>query len=193
MAVVGVGTGPGHVFCARVGDHPSSVFRFVGRGEPGVDVVVDETLTCLHRARPPEGFANPRVLDDADAHDTFDASEVARADIVEKWNFMSDKANLEPRIPPRLARAASVVREHPAAGMTQDEIDRNIDTIQAPYPERTIRTFQAALNSSEDPAQQAEAIVRVIRDLGLQPFVPPEPLPEITPDDVYCVTWLALV
>ena len=42
-------------------------------------------------------------------------------------------------------------------------------------------------------AASIAAIARVIRDLGLRPFVPPEPLPEITPDDVYCVTWLALV
>ncbi|MCY4519084.1 MAG: hypothetical protein OXB99_17785 [Acidimicrobiaceae bacterium] len=133
------------------------------------------------------------MLDDADASGAFDAWERARADIVEKWNFMSDKANLEPRIPPRLLRAADVVRDHPPAGMTQDEIDRAIDTIRAPYPERTIRTFQSALASSPEPVEQAEQIIRVIRDLGLHPFVPPEPLPEITPDDVYCVTWLALV
>ena len=128
-----------------------------------------------------------------DAHSAFDAWETARDDIVDKWNFMSDKANLEPSIPPRLARAAQVVREHAPADMTQDEIDRAADTIQAPYPERTIRTIQSALARSEDPAQQAEQIIRVIEDLGLQPFVPPEPLPEITHDDVYCVTWLALV
>ena len=42
-------------------------------------------------------------------------------------------------------------------------------------------------------AASIAAIARVIRDLGLRRFVPPEPLPEIIPDDVYCVTWLALV
>ena len=130
------------------------------------------------------------MLDDADANGAFDAWERARADIVEKWIFMSDKANLEPRIPPRLLRAADVVRDHPPAGMTQDEIDRAIDTIRAPYPERTIRTFESAIASSPEPAEQ---IIRVIRDLGLHPYVPPEPLPEVAPDDVYCVTWLALV
>ena len=193
MAVDDTGTGPGYVFCARVGDHPSPVFRFVGRGKPGTDVVVDETLACLDGARPLQGFATRRVLDDSDAHGAFDAWQIALADIVEKWNFMSDKANLEPRIPPRLARAAAVLREHPPTGMNQDEIDRAVDTIQAPYPERTIRTLQAALASSDDPAVQAEEILGVIGALGLEPFVPPQPLPEINPDDVYCVTWLALV
>ena len=193
MAVGAGESGSGYVFCARVGDHPSPVFRFVSRDETGTRDVTDETLACLDLARPPAGFQTPRVLEDSDASDAFEAWETARAHIVEKWNFMSDKANLEPRIPPRLVRAADVVRNHPPAGMTQDEIDRAIDTIRAPYPERTIRTFQSALASSPKPAEQAEQIIRVISDLGLHPFVPPEPLPEITPDDVYCVTWLALV
>lgn len=63
-----------------------------------------------------------------------------------------------------------------------------------PYPERTIRNFQCALASSPEPAEQSEQIIRVIRvirDLGLHPYVPPEPLPEVTHDDVCCVTWLA--
>ena len=34
---------------------------------------------------------------------------------------------------------------------------------------------------------------RVINTLGLEPYVPPEPLPEITPEeDVHAVCWLAL-
>ena len=48
------------------------------------------------------------------------------------------------------------------------------------------------MNSSADPAEQAERILAVIRDLGLEPYTPPEPLPETTPDDVHLVHWLAL-
>ena len=48
------------------------------------------------------------------------------------------------------------------------------------------------MNSSSDPAEQAERILAVIRDLGLEPYTPPEPLPEITPDDIHLVCWLAL-
>ena len=32
----------------------------------------------------------------------------------------------------------------------------------------------------------------MIRDLGLEPFVPPEPLPEITATDVHLVCWIAI-
>ncbi|MCQ3808344.1 MAG: hypothetical protein KTV16_13910, partial [Acidimicrobiia bacterium] len=122
----------------------------------------------------------------------FAAWETARDHIVDQWNFMADKANLEPKIAPRLRRAADIVRENPPPGSTQDEIDRAIDTINAPYPERTIRTIQAAVRSSSNPVKQAEKILGVIQTLGLEPYLPPDPLPEITPADVYLVTWLAL-
>lgn len=191
MAAASAGGRTGHVFCARVGDHPSPVYRFVPA--EAADAVVDETLACLHLARPPDGFDTPRVLNDDSVEAAFDAWTAARADIVQKWNAMSDPASLQPAVAPRLARAAEVVREHPPPDMTQDEIDRAVDTITAPYPERTIRTLAAALRSSDNPATQAVEIIRVIDILGLQPYVPPEPLPEITPDDVYCVAWLALV
>lgn len=106
---------------------------------------------------------------------------------------LADKANLEPRLPPALTRAADIVREHAPDRLAQQAIDQAIDTLSAPYPERTVRTLRAATNSSIDHAEQAERILAVIRDLGLEPYTPPEPLPEITPDDIHLVCWLALV
>ncbi len=154
--------------------------------------VVDETLICLDHAHPPEGIATPRVLSEQAAAGVFAAWEVARADVVEKWNFLADKANLEPKLPRELERAAEILRSHAPPKLTRDELDSALDTICAPYPERTIRTFRVARQSSDDPGEQAEAILNVIEELGLQPYAAPEPLPEITEDDVYLVCWLAL-
>ena len=46
--------------------------------------------------------------------------------------------------------------------------------------------------TSPEPTQQVQNILQVIRDLGLQPYTPPKPLPEISADDVHLVCWLAL-
>ncbi len=89
-------------------------------------------------------------------------------------------------------RAADIVRDHAPDRLTQQEIDRAVDTLYAPYPERTLRSFQTAMNTSTEPAEQAELILGVIRDLGLEPYTPPEPLPEITADDIHLVCWLAI-
>ena len=154
--------------------------------------MVADTLSCLDHARPSEGFDTPRELDDDTYRRAFDAWDVSRADIVEKWNYLADKANLEPRIPPALARASEILRTHSPAELTQDQVDRAMDSLAAPYPERTVRTIGAAMSASDDPAKQAREIIRVIKALGLEPYVPPEPLPEITEEDVHAVCWLAL-
>ena len=209
MAVsAGAGRGPGYVFCARVGDHDRAVFRYVelgpdGTGAPpsgsteangatGGSLALADILGCLDRARPPNGFDTPRALTEDTYRRAFDAWEVARADIVDKWNHLADKANIEPRIPPALARAAEILRTHSPAELTQGQTERAMNSLNAPYPERTIRTIRAAMAASDDPVEQAREIIRVINALGLEPYVPPVPLPEITPEDVHAVCWLAL-
>ncbi len=199
-ARAGSGGRVGYVFCARVGDSDRALFRYVEPGEGGGGgnggsgpTVVADTLACLDRARPPDGFDTPRALDDDAYRRAFGAWGIARADIVERWNHLADKANLEPRVPSALVRAAEILRAHAPADLTQDEIDRAIDSLSAPYPERTIRTVRAAVAADDDPVGQAERILGVIRSLGLEPYVPPKPLPEITGDDVHLVCWLALV
>ena len=181
---------PGYVFCARVADRKQPLFRYVGPGDEGTPI--PDTLACLDRARPPQGFETPRTLDDHTYRQAFDAWETARNDIVTKWNHLADKANLEPRIPPALTKAAEILRSHAPPTLTQTQIDQAIDTLHAPYPQRTIRTFRTAIKTTHNPAEQAHKILDIIDNLGLEPYTPPKPLPEITPDDVHLVCWLAV-
>ncbi|MDE0131846.1 MAG: helicase-related protein [bacterium] len=182
---------PGYVFCARIADRKQPVFRYVGPRDEGTPIA--DTLACLDRARPNQGPDTPRTLNDETYQGAFDAWETARHDIVEKWNHLADKANLEPRIPPALTKAADVVRFHAPRGLTQDQIDKAIDTLNAPYPQRTIRTIRAAMKTTNDPAAQASEVLDVISNLGLEPYAPPKPLPAITADDVNLICWLAVV
>jgi len=178
----------GHVFCARVGDDPSPAFRFVGASAE----VAADTLGCLWLARPADGFETPRVLEDTVAAAAFEAWEAAQSDIVARWNHFSDKANLEPKIPAALRKAAEIVRSHPPPALTDDEVAAAINSLQAPYTERVTRLVRTALRSSQTPADQAAAVLRVVEEQGLQPQPVPEPLPEITPDDIHLVCWQAL-
>ena len=192
--------GPGFVFCVHIGDWPRTLFRYVELGldaDPDADpdanpVVIDDTLTCLDHAKPPQGFGTPRVLDDDTQRLAFDAWGHARNEIIKTWNFHADKANLEPQIPPVLRKAADIVRSNPPSDLDQTGIDDLIDTIQAPYPQRTIRSIRAALRATDNPAEQVARLQRVVNELGLEPFIPPEALPEITSDDVHLVCWIAL-
>ena len=188
------GQQPGYAFCIRVGDHTRPLFRFVAveNLEDSSDPrLPHETLTCLDAARPADGWNTSRSLPEH-AHRAYDAWQVARADVTAKWNFMADKANLEPNIPRALRRAAEIVRTSPPPEENQEAIDRALDTLSAPYPERTVRRFRQAINEASESVQKARNILAVIAELGLEPYKPPEPLPQITLDDVHLVTWLAI-
>ena len=193
MAVV-PGRRPGYAFCIRVGDHARPLFRFVAMEdlESSDPALPDETLICLDAARPAAGWNTSRSLPEHAAHRAYEAWRVARADVADKWNFMADKANLEPDVPRALRRAAAIVRTSPPPEENQEAIDRAVDTLSAPYPERTVRRFRQAMNASTKPVVQARNILAVIKELGLEPYEPPEPLPQITLDDVHLVTWLAI-
>lgn len=183
---------PGYVFCIRIGDWPQPMFRYVSLSDPANPQVISDTLACLDRAYPVDGFNTPRELTDDTHQRLFEAWPLAAADVLAKWNYLADKANLEPRLPPALTRAADIVRDHAPERLTQQEIDRAVDTLSAPYSERTLQTLRKALHQSANPDEQAELVLGVIRDLGLQPYTPPEPLPEITHNDIHLVCWLAL-
>jgi hypothetical protein len=192
MAVsVGPDATPGYVFCVRVGDHGTPQFRFVNVRTDIDPVVVDDTLACLDRARPADEWDTPRDLDEETYRGAFDAWEAARSHVVERWNYLADPANLAPVVPAVMRRAAQTVRDH-AIGVDIEVIDGAVEALEAPYAERILRLFRNAM-SAEDPGERAALILGLVEELGLEPPPPPEPLPEINPDDVHLVCWLALL
>lgn len=190
--MVRAGAEPAYVFCARVADHPRVQYRYVSMVDPMSPAVVADTLACLAHARPPEGVDTPRSLDEDTYKGAFIAWEQALDGIVLEWNKASDPANLVPAVPPAMNRAADLIRTHTPTGMTLDEADHLIESLQAAYPERIVREFRRVLAANEEPTEQATRIARLVVEIGLEPAPPPEPLPEIDADDVHLVCWLAI-
>lgn len=190
----GVGSGmagrgnPGWVFCARVFDR---VFlRFVSKDPE--EPIERDSLRCLAQVTCEEGEA--RVLPDEMAEGAFDAWETARRDIYEEWVALTDPANLQPAIRPLFRTAAEHVRQYPAEGMTREEIDRLVEALEAPRGQRTERELRKVF--TRDTAKGSETtrvIADKVKELGLQPWKAPEPLPVIDLDEVELVVWMALV
>ncbi len=192
MAVAG--SGLGYVFCCRVADHPVPLLRRVDYpGEGGEPEVIDDTLACLAAARPLGGAVTPRVLDDAAYAKAFEAWATARDHVLKTWNAASDPANLAPRVPASMQRAAQLVREHRPPEMTMEESDRLVATLEAPYPERTAREIRRATDPNLDEVERVRRLAVVVRDLGLEPSPQSEPVAEIVEGDVHLVCWIALV
>ena len=95
-------------------------------------------------------------------------------------------------MPATLRKASAILRANPPEGLTQEQIDQKIDCLNAPYTERILRTFRVAMAATDNPCTQAEKILTVINDHGLEPYEPPKALAEITKDDIHLICWLAL-
>lgn len=178
------GARPGHFFCARVGDR---VFlRFVPLAE---ETILRDSLACLRTISCTE--ATERVLKPEMKETAYKAWERARLDIYKAWQYETDPANLQPKVRPLLKRAAELVRKNPISTMSQEELDRIIDAIEAPWGNRIESQIREAMNDSPSP-EAARRIIETVKRLGLQPFRAPTPLPPILLEDVLLICWLAI-
>lgn len=176
----------GHFFCARVGDRRFLRFVPMDEGE-----VISDTLGCLRLITCTDGA--PRYMADDLRRAAYDAWETARRDIYEEWTYATDPANLQPKVRPVFRDAANHLRRYPPAGVVQGELDRLLDSLEAPWGRRIERQFREILDVEvEDPLAVSQQIVNKVRELGLQPFVAPEPLPVIEEDEVQLICWMAV-
>ena len=178
------GTQAGHFFCARVGERV--FYRFMPREE---GETVRDTLGCLKIISCTE--ETPRRVPPELAESAYGAWVAARKDIFEEWMFATDPANLQPKIRPALRAAAEQLRKFPPSGMTQEDIDKAVESLEAPWGVRIEKVIREAMESSSGAAA-SEAIIEKVRLLGLQPYKPPAPLPPIEEEDIELVCWMSV-
>ncbi len=178
------GRATGHFFCAKVGER---VFlRFVPANG---DAIVKDTLGCLKLIACKDD--TPRHVPDNAREAAYAAWELGRRDIFEEWKFATDPANLQPRVKAGMKAAADHVRKYPPPGFTQEQVDRLIECIEAPWGARIERQIRDCLGGAKGP-EASIAIAAKVKELGLEPFKPAPPLPPIDQDEIRLVCWLAV-
>ncbi len=160
------------------------------------DEIERNTLRCLQKIHCSE--RTPRHLPDDMREAVYAAWEQARKDIYDEWMFATDPLNIQPKIRPLFRRAANHIREHPPPGYDQQQIDEAIEAIEAPWGMRHERILRNVLEgeggeSSSDSAEEISvALMQKVQELGLQPFIQPEPLPVIDEDEIHLICWMAV-
>ena len=134
------------------------------------------------------------MLPDAFAEGAFGAWDRARRDIYEEWMRATDPATLQPDVRPLFRAAANHVRMHPAAGMSIEERDRVADALEAPWGIRQERRLREVFDPDRvTPGEMTRRIAEVVRELGLQPWKPPDPLDPIEEEEVNLVVWMGVI
>lgn len=196
------GARSGYVFCIRIGDQQIPQFRFVEADEQGVNVRHTDTLECLFLAKPPNGKDTPPLPENSpilpqdlgENHIVYEAWEAACQDVLESWNRASDKAEVEPKIEKVLSDCADLLNQHPPKGQDQTTLQNAIDSIKAPLSPRHTREFRKLYKNHKDtPKECAKQILNEITQMGLKPYKPPSPNPEIANTDIHLICWLAIV
>ncbi|MGH2724935.1 MAG: Eco57I restriction-modification methylase domain-containing protein [Actinomycetota bacterium] len=130
------------------------------------------------------------------AHPGFgDPSHPWRVRPVREFDATLDKKHMltSPESTEGMRDAARLLRDYPPPEMPQDEIDRLVDAVEQPYGPRILAIVREAIRSSDDPVEQAVAVMARAQELGLEPSPAVKPLPVIVPDDVHLVCWMAIV
>ena len=184
----GIAGGPerGHFFCARVADR--LFLRFVPADNSDV---LRNTLQCLRAITCSQDSV--RHLPAELAETTYEAWAKARRDIYDEWMFSTDPANLQPRIRPFFRQATEHLRDHPPPTVSQAELDVIIESLEAPWGVRIERAIREVFDiGADDPIDASATLVDKVKELGLQPFVQPEPLPVIDEDEIALICWMAV-
>lgn len=197
---------PSIIFCAHIAGADDPWFRYVPLDDSlGVQTEEDpetgetrarvssETLACLSRAD--TGDAEPlpeNVITDDIYAAAFAAWEVAQRDIVDRWNYLTDPANLRPKTPAAMREAVQLVRA--SGGHLGEHADKLVDKLDAPHSPRIQRAVRAVLTTEDASSRQkVDALDELAKRMNLQEYKAPEPREPITEEDVHVVAWTAVL
>lgn len=178
-------THPGYFFCARIGEEVYMRYIPINDEEP-----VRDTLTCLRRIECSR--ETTRDIPDETRKGVYDAWEIAREDIYLHWQEQTDPRNIEPEIRKLFRDVAQHLREHPPHEISHDELIKIIESVEAPWGRRYERELREVYKQDIGPIKKSEKLIEKVKELGLQPFKAPEPLPPIDKEEVKLVCWLAI-
>lgn len=178
---------PGWFFCVQIGER--IYLRFVRAAENGEvsDIIEAETGFCLRQIENkdeevPDGEGLKMDL-------VYQAWEKAKTSIRQSWDHESDPMNLQPKVRPLNKAVAEKLRGVPNHNLDAQKVAETLDILESPWPRREENLLREWVK--EDP--KPEVLIDRIRDIGIEPFIAPQPLPPIEEEDIHLVVWMAVI
>ncbi len=193
----------GLFFCAVVG-HDSDLERTYLRFIPatadwdpidGKDSIIHELGTCLRMIECDE--KTPRWYPEQFPERVYAFWDVAQSNILAHWTHETDPANLQPEVAALNRRVAEFIRKHSPKETDSKNIEKALNILESPWPNREKKLLSGWFKSGEDEDQPrgrdlAYRLVEKILKTGLEPSKPPPPLPLIEKDEIKLLCWMAI-
>ena len=190
----------GYVFCARIGNEEKPWFRFVAtkattwearRDAEGMPTIIDDTLTCLIAADPGSITGEQHVTEQALAQ-VFDAWAIAQGDIYDRWTYLTDPANLEPKVEKALREAYQSVSDH-GGFLGPDDQDELMAKLNGRWSKSVVKAVRKIVRDDDlSDKKKIKALAAFVAEVGLSIPEKPKPLKVVRKDDVRVVCWMAV-
>lgn len=189
----------GYVFCLKMGSQELPWFRFVETSptweilsdESGQPKISGETLVNLVIADP-ESESTARELSDEAYDRAFDAWELARADAFTQYDALTDPKNLESK-PPKAFKDAKALVSKSGKHLTPEQRNELSLKLQSVPPKKIERSVRKVLQDDglSDKAK-IDKVSEILENGGIVANRKPEPLPQISIEQVELVAWMAV-
>jgi len=190
----------GYVFCVRIGNEEKPWFRFVAAdaetwepldGSEGEPKIFDDTLTCLIAADPGSISGEQDVSSQALAK-VFDAWEVAQTNIFDSWMFLTDPANLEPKVEKALRQAYQLVADDGGFLGSQDQIQL-MAKLNGRWSKSVVKAVRKIVRDDDlSSKKKIKALAEFVTEVGLSIPEQPKPLKAVRREDIRVVCWMAV-
>ena len=115
----------------------------------------------------------------------YEAWQLARTSIWHEWDWQTDPANLQPRIPRVNRDVEQFLTETPPDGVDQHEVQRISDILLSPWHVREQNTLREVWKATySDKNAKAKALHDAVLETGIEPAEHPEALPPIDQDQI---------
>ena len=105
----------------------------------------------------------------------------------------TDPAHLQPPVRPLNHRVAEFIRKYALRDVPADRVELALDILESPWPRREETMLRTWFNSDmQSGSSLASDLIEKILQTGLEPTVPPEPLPPIEQEDIELYCWMGM-
>ena len=199
------GNEQGIFFCAKVGER--TYLRFVhaendwrlkyfedvneienaSSSKPKIDIELGRCLRLIECSEETE-----TILTEVSKDAAYDLWLIAKKNIYDSWMYETDPINLQPKVRPLNIKVADFIRSNNPANVSQTQVEMALDIVESPWIRRDEKRLREWFETEETSSQKSTYLVKNILESGLEPFISPEPLPDISEDDIKLLTWMAI-